>query len=145
MAQKNIAQTKLLDYKVNVRIKLSSLWATLMALYIYADYFQLMTPGTIEGMQSLESPVGPITPTLLVIFSVILIIPALMIFLSLSLPPAFAKWLNILFALSYAAISVLIIVADIGNAWQASFVLYNFIELFVMITAFIMALKWPRE
>lgn len=145
MPSNNNTSTALIDYKVNVRIKLSALWATLMALYIYADYFQLMTPGAIEGMQSLESPVGPITPTLLVIFSVILIIPALMIFLSLSLPPIVAKWLNLIFPVIYATMSVLIIVGGLGTAWQMSFVLYNIIELFVMITAFITALKWPRN
>ena len=72
----------LTNYSIDVKIKLAILWTALMFLYIYADYFQLMTPEKLEKMINLQTPMGPTSPDLLVIFSVILIIPTLMIFLS---------------------------------------------------------------
>ena len=68
-----------MDYSINTKIKLAILWTSLMFLYIYTDYFQLMTPEKLEKMISLQTPMGPTSPDLLVIFSVILIIPTLMI------------------------------------------------------------------
>jgi hypothetical protein len=79
----------------------------------------------------LQTPMGPTSPGLLMLFSVILIIPALMIFLSVFLKPPINKWLNILTAFLYAGISILIIFSGIGDEWQAFFVLFNIVELLV--------------
>ena len=115
-----------------------------MFLYIYADYFRLMTPGKLEKMMQLQTPMGPTSPGLLMLFSVILIIPALMIFLSVFLKPPINKWLNILMAFLYAGISILIIISGIGDAWQSFFVLFNAVELLVLLMIISLAWKWPR-
>ena len=135
----------LADDKVNIKIKLAALWATLMFLYIYADYFRLMTPGKLEKMMQLQTPMGPTTPTLLLIFSGILIVPALMIFLSVFLKPRLNKWLNLLAGFLYALISILIIVSGFDDAWQSFFVLFNVIELIVLVFIIIQAWKWPKS
>jgi hypothetical protein len=70
------------NYSINIKIKLAGLWTTLMFLYIYADYFRLMTPGKLEKMMRLQTPMGPTSPELLMLFSVILIIPALLMLIS---------------------------------------------------------------
>ncbi len=134
----------LTNYKVNTKIRLASLWTTLMFLYIYADYFRLMTPEKLEKMMKLKTPMGPTSPSLLVIFSVILIIPALMIFLSVFLKPQINKWLNIVIAILYASMSILIIVSSIGNEWQTFFVIFNFIEILIFAIILTQAFKWPR-
>lgn len=110
-----------IDYKVNIKIKLATLWTTLMFLYIYADYFELMTEGAIEKIMNLESPLIPVavTPWSLIYSTVLLAIPSVMIFLSVFLKALINKWLNILVALLYGVISVLIIISGIGNKWQA--------------------------
>ncbi len=36
------------DLKVNIKIKLASLWAAVMCCYIYGDYFSLYVPKQIE-------------------------------------------------------------------------------------------------
>jgi uncharacterized membrane protein len=92
----------------------------------------------------LQTPIGPTSPGILVVFSVILIIPALMIFLSVFLKPAINKWLNIGIAFLYACISILIIVSSIGNEWQAFFVLFNSVELLVLVMIISQAWKWPK-
>ena len=132
------------QYNINIKIKLAFLWTSLMFLYIYADYFQLMAPEKLERMMQLQTPVGPTSPGLLVVFSVILIIPALMIFLSVFLKPAINKRLNMLFAFLYAGISILIIFSGIGDEWQAFFVLFNIVELLVLVIIISQAWKWPR-
>ena len=132
------------QYNINIKIKLAFLWTSLMFLYIYADYFHLMTPEKLERMMQLQTPVGPTSPGLLVVFSVILIIPALMIFLSVFLKPLINKWLNILIAFLYAGISILIIFSGIGDEWQAFFVLFNLVELLVLVMIISQAWKWPR-
>lgn len=38
------------DVKINIKIKLSALWVTIMVLYIYNDLFSLFTPGAIDEM-----------------------------------------------------------------------------------------------
>ena len=144
MSLQNSGTQSLADYKVNIKVRLAALWAALMFLYIYADYFRLMTPGKLEKMMQLQTPMGPTTPTLLVIFSVILIVPALMIFLSVFLTPLWNKWLNLLAGFLYALISILIIVSGFGDAWQSFFVLFNVVELLVLVLIMVQAWKWPK-
>ena len=144
MSLQNSGTRSLADYRVNIKVKLAALWATLMFLYIYADYFRLMTPGELEKMMQLQTPMGPTTPTLLLIFSAILIVPALMIFLSVFLTPLLNKWLNLLAGFLYALISILIIVSGFGDTWQSFFVLFNVIELIVLMLIIFQAWKWPK-
>ena len=102
-----------------------------------------MLPGKIQEMIDLQTPVGETTPRLLMIFSVLLIIPALMIALSVVLKPLLNKWLNIIFGLLYAVISILIIVSASGDDWQVFFVLYHAIEVVVLSAIVWQAWKWP--
>jgi len=137
------SSNQFIDYESNVKIKLASLWTTLMFLYIYADYFDLKTPGAIKGLMHLKTPVGSTTPGLLIIFSVILIIPSMMIFLSIFLKPRINKWLNIFLGIIYAVISILIIISDVGDKWQYFFVLFNVVEVFVFSIIIWKAWTWP--
>lgn len=144
MGLKKAGATSLDNYRINTKIKLASLWTSLMFLYLYADYFQLMTPGKLERMMQLQTPMGPTSPGLLVIFSVILIIPALMVFLSVFLPPQINKWLNILVALLYAGISILIIVSSIQAEWHRFYVIFNIVETVVFAIIILQAWNWPE-
>ncbi len=135
---------ELTNFTVNIRIRLAILWATIMALYIYADYFNLMAPDTIQLMIDQKTPFGPVTPGILIIFSILLIIPALMMPASLMLKPLLAKWLNIVFGFLYALISILIIIADSGHEWMGFFILYQVVELFVFALIIWQAWNWPK-
>jgi len=44
------SQNTLEDLKVSVKMKLATLWASLMFLIIYLDYFHLYMPGSLEDM-----------------------------------------------------------------------------------------------
>lgn len=135
------------DQKVNIKTKLAVHWTTLMFLYIYADYFELKTPGKIEGIMNLQTPVGETTPGLLVIFSLILIIPSLMILMSVLLKPKINKWLNIIVALVWCSMSVLIVIRTIGGigGWYSFYILYQTVEIIVFVSIIWHAFNWPKD
>ena len=66
-----------------------------MFCYIYADYFGLMAPGTLQSMLEGGGPIGPSPPATLVAASIVLAVPSVMIFLSVALTPRMARWGNI--------------------------------------------------
>ena len=103
------------NFKVDVKIKLSALWASVMFCYIYGDYFSLYVPKKIEefinGETLLDSPIK------LFAASILMAIPALMIFLSIALKPKMSKWLNIILGTIYTAIMILIAITSIAPWW----------------------------
>ena len=36
--------------KVNIKIKLAALWASVTFCYLYGDYFELYTPGKVDSL-----------------------------------------------------------------------------------------------
>lgn len=50
MNTQNTQQNELEDIKVNVKIKLASLWASLMFFIIYLDYFHLYMPNSLKDI-----------------------------------------------------------------------------------------------
>ena len=70
---------------VGTRAKLSALWTAMMFLYVYADFLYLYRPGGIDEIR--DGMLGPfeVSQASLLAASVVVIIPALMIFLSLAL------------------------------------------------------------
>jgi hypothetical protein len=128
------------DPKVNVRVKLAAAWTSVMFCYIYADYFDLYRPGKLRSMlEGLMAPLGPVTQGVLLGTSVMLVIPALMIFLSVALPPRPCRWLNVVFGVVYTAI---ILVTMWGWAFM---VLYGVIEVVLTLLVVWYAWTWPRS
>ena len=135
----------LADPKVNVRIKLATLWACIMALYIYADYFLLMTPDTLKNMMAQKNEMGPVTPGILIGFAVILIIPALMMPISILLKPILSKWFNITFGAIYCLFSLDIMIEESSSQWTWFYVLFQVVELIVLGFIIHTAWNWPKE
>lgn len=49
MTVQHVPQSALEDIKINVKLKLATLWASLMFLYIYIDNFHFYMPNKILG------------------------------------------------------------------------------------------------
>ena len=134
------ARAGLEDAKVNVRIKLSALWAGVMFCYIYADYFGLYVPGALQAMlNGRMGPLGPTTQGALLGTSLMLAIPSVMIFLSVALPARVNRPLNILCGALYTVIILI-------TMWSwAFYVFFGVIE--VALTGLIVwyAWMWPRR
>jgi len=134
-------KTILEDYKVNIRIKLSALWATIMFCYIYGDYFELYVPKKVDALLSGENNLD--SPYKLFAATIILTIPSLMIFLSVVLKPLLSKWLNIGIAIFLTLFTLLVGVASITE-WRIFYVFLSFLESILTISVVVLALKWPK-
>ena len=134
------AGTGLEDTKIDVKLKLAAIWASVMFCYIYADYFGLYVPGALQGM--LNGKMGPLGPTsqgVLVGTSAMMAIPSVMIFLSVVLKSNLSRWLNIICGVLY---TVLILITMWGWAF---YIFYGFVE--VVLTAMIVwySWHWPKQ
>lgn len=128
------------DFKVPVRLRLSALWAALMFCYVYGDYFGLYRPGQLEGMLRGGGPIGPVSQGTLLAVSILMVIPSLMVFLPLLLPPRSNRWINIVLALLYAVI--------VGLTMPGSWVYYLFfsaVEIVLNLLIVWQAWSWPRS
>lgn len=73
-------QNILEDIKVNLKLKLATLWASFMFLYTYVDYFHLYMPGSIKDILAGKVFVFDISYIFLLIAMIFVAIPTLMIF-----------------------------------------------------------------
>ena len=129
----------LVDSKIDVKIKLAALWASVMFCYIYADYFGLYVPGALQRMlQGKMGPFGATTQGVLVGTSVMMAIPSVMIFLSVALRPRVNRWLNIIFG-----VLCTIIILNTMWAW-AFYIFFGVIEIVLTGLVVWYAVKWPR-
>jgi hypothetical protein len=138
-AQKT-AQNSLEDIKVSVKLKLATLWTSLMFLIIYIDYFALYMPGIIEDILRGRVFVFDITQGFLLAALALVTIPALMIFLSVALPAKVNRWANIIIA----AVNIPFILFNLaGEAW-IHMVFGAVVEVVLLCLIIRFAWKWPR-
>ena len=69
MPENQPIRSKFKDFEVNTKIKLAFLWTAVTFCYLYGDYFELYTPGKVEGLISgdnlLNTPMNLLMATLL--------------------------------------------------------------------------------
>lgn len=126
--------------KVNVKLKLSALWIAVMFLYVYVDIFGFYKPGTIENILAGKVFTFDITPTWALSALVLMTIPSLMIVLSLILSPRLNRWVNMVVAVLYIAVSA---GNAIGESWSYYFVGAG-VEVVLLILVVYYAWTWPR-
>jgi hypothetical protein len=129
------------DGKIPVKMKLSALWAALMFLYIYADFFSLHKPGQMEEVMAGRMGPLPITQGALLTASILMLIPAVMVFLSLALKPNVGRWVNIILGGLYMAVNIWNLV---GETW-AFYILFGIVELALTLLIVWYAWKWRNS
>ncbi len=127
------------EQKVNVRVKLTALWTSFMFLYIYVDYFHLYMPGALEDMLAGRVFEFDVSQTFLTAALVSVSIPALMIFLSVSLPAKISRMTNIIVATVYIPYTLFNLV---GEAWIHMFI-GAAVEVALLVLVIRYARKWP--
>ncbi|MFD0964014.1 DUF6326 family protein [Pseudofulvibacter geojedonensis] len=127
--------------KVNIKIKLSVLWTSVMFCYVYGDYFELYVPEKVESLLSgthvLDSPLK------LVIASVVLTIPAVLIALSVMLPSKINRLTNIVVGSLYS-LMMLIIAFNSLTLWYGFYAFLGFVESIITLVIVYNAWKWPK-
>jgi hypothetical protein len=130
------------DAKIDVKIRLSALWVTLMLFYIYADILGFYTPGIIEGVVSGEVGDIPITQGFLFGMAIWMALPSLMVFLSLVLKANASRWVNIGAAiLSLAVLAATFLVGDISLRYTFQAI----VEVLLLVAIIWQAWKWPQQ
>lgn len=133
---------QLQDFKINVKIKLSALWAAVTLCYLYGDYFELYLPKKVEGLISGANLLD--SPAKLFAASVLLAIPAVMVFLSILLKPSLSRWLNIVFGIFFTLIMLLIAVTSL-TPWRTFYVFLAIVESIITSLIVWYAWRWPRQ
>jgi Family of unknown function (DUF6326) len=124
------------DVKINVKMKLSALWVALMLIYIYADILSLFKAGRIEKMMEGFMGPFPVTQGSLLSASILMMIPAVMVFLSLTLKPKVNRWANIILGVLYTFVNISNL---IGETW----VYYiSFVVVEIALTLLIVGYAW---
>jgi len=86
----------------DVRIKLSALWVALMLTYLLGDVLRIFSgdfvAGEMGGMQ--------ITQEIYLVAAIVMVIPIVMVFLSLTLPYKADRWTNIILATFFFAFNL---------------------------------------
>ncbi len=132
---------RLEDHKINIRIVLSALWTAVMFCYIYGDYFELYVPKKVEGLLNGQNMLD--SPMKLLVATIILTIPALMIFLSLLLNSQLTKWLNIGVGLFFTFFTLLVGISAMTE-WRAFYVFLSFLESILTTIVVVKAWSWRK-
>ena len=133
--------TTLEDYKINTKLVLSALWTSVMFLYIYGDYFELYVPEKTAGLLSGRNMLN--TPYKLLAATVILALPALMIFLSLVMKPRWNKLINMSIA-SFLTLFTLLVGASSISEWRIFYVMLSLLESILTSIIVWKAWHWPK-
>lgn len=133
--------SELEDMKINVKLKLAALWTSFMFLYIYVDYFHLYMPGSISDILAGKMFVFEITQLALFIGLFSVAIPALMISLSVALPPKANRWTNLIVATIFIPYTLFNLA---GEAW-VHMMFGAAVEIILLLLIIRHAWKWPKQ
>ena len=140
METKHTSAVQLEDIPVNIKIKLSGLWVSLMIIYLYVDFIALFEPGSIENI--LDGIVwGEIEVTQAWALSAIILmaIPTLMIPLSLLLPAKKNRTANIVVGAVYVLVGI---GSMIGEDW-VFYIFGHCLGIVILLVLVWHAWNWP--
>ena len=134
------AETKLEPFSVNVRVKISALWTSMLFVFIYVDHYSFFRADIRADIEAGKISGFTINQSYLLIVTAYVAIPALMVFLSLILRPGVDRIANIALAVIYA----LTIIAGAIGEWNY-YILGSAIEVVLLATIVYYAWTWPKE
>jgi hypothetical protein len=134
------AQAKLARSSVNVRIKLSALWTSMLFLFAYVDLFSLYRSDFLADVEAGEIDGFTVNRSFLLGTTAYVVIPILMVSLSLILRPQVSRIANIALSVIYA----LSIIAGAIGEWSY-YILGSAIEVMLLAAIVYYAWTWPPE
>ena len=132
---------QLLDFEINIKIKLSALWGSVMSCYIYCDYFQLYVPGKLDDMINGVTKFGAGDQNVLLGLSSILLVTSLMICLSILLPATINRVINIVVGL---IMTVFLGLLAYKVGWYF-YKMYAIVEAILTLLIAWQAWNWPTD
>jgi len=134
------AETKFEPSIVNVRIKISALWTSMLFVFAYVDLFSLYRPDFRADVEAGEIGGFTVNQSFLLGTTIYVVIPSLMVFGALILRPRVNRIANIALSIVYA---LTIIAAAIGE-WNY-YILGSAIEVALLAAIVYYAWTWPKE
>jgi hypothetical protein len=129
------------DVKIDIKIKISALWVTLMFFFIYGDILSFYEPGNIGEIMAGKMGPFSVTQVGLLISSILMMIPSVMVFLCLTVKAKFNRWVNIILGTFYAAVAL----ANLfGEIW-AYYITFGIVEILISFLIVWCAWKWPKQ
>ena len=135
-----MAETTLEPFDVNVRIKLSALWTSMLFVFAYVDLFSLYRRDFRADLEAGEIGGFTINHTFLLGTTVYVVIPSLMVFVALVLRPGVNRIANIALGVVYA----LTIVAGAIGEWSY-YILGSAVEVVLLAAVVYYAWTWPKQ
>lgn len=132
--------TKLEPSIVNVRTKMSALWASMLFVFAYVDLFSLYRPDFRADLEAGEIGGFAVGQAFLVGTTAYVVIPSLMVFGCLVLRSRVNRILNVALSAVYA----LTIAAGAIGEWNY-YVLGSAVEVALLAGVAYYAWTWPRE
>ena len=123
---------------VNVRIKISALWAALLFVYAYVDIFGLYRPDVRADIEAGQIGGFTLSQSFLLATTIYVVIPSLMVFATLVLRPRLNRIANIALSIIYA----LTIIAGAIGEWNY-YILASAIEVGLLACVVYYAWTWP--
>jgi hypothetical protein len=87
---------------LEIQIKLAGVWIVVMLIYLLGDVLRIMSGDAVIG----EIEGTPVTQGMWLGIAVLMLIPILMVFLSLTLDQPVNRWANIIAAVGYFVLNV---------------------------------------
>ena len=129
------------DVNIDVKIKLSALWVTLVLFYIYADILGFYTPGVIDKVVAGEIGGIQITEGFLFVMAIWMAIPSLMVFLSLTLKANVNRWANIVTGI----LSIAVLGATFfAGEFSTRYIFQAIVEGVLIVLIIWQAWMWPK-
>jgi len=133
------AGTKFEPSNVNVRIKISALWTSMLFVFIYVDHYSFFRADIRADIEAGKIGGFTINQSYLLVVTAYIAIPALMVFLSLILRPGVNRIANIALGVIYA----LTIIAGAIGEWNY-YILGSLIEAALLAGVVHYAWTWPK-
>jgi hypothetical protein len=134
------AETKFEPFNVNVRIKISALWTSMLFVFAYVDLFSLYRRDIRADLEAGEIGGFTINQSFLFGTTAYVVVPSLMVFCALVLQSRVSRIANIALGLVYA---LTVIAAAIGE-WSY-YILGSAIEVALLAAIVYYAWTWPKE
>ncbi|MEV0286747.1 MULTISPECIES: DUF6326 family protein [unclassified Kribbella] len=125
---------------MNVRVKLAGLWTSTLFVFAYVDLFSLYRPDVRADLDAGELGGFTVNQAFLAGTTAYIVVPSLMVFASLVLPPSIGRVANLVLALGYG---ITIIAGAIGE-WTY-YVLGSALEILLLAAVAYYAWTWPKQ
>ena len=132
----------LVNKKIDIKIKLSALWTSVVFCYLYGDYFELYTPEKIDGLLTGNNVLDE--PGKLLAAAMVLAVPSVMVALSILLDARINRILNFIFGSIFTLMMILIGVNSM-TPWYSFYVFLAFLESLLTLMIVWHAWKWPKQ